>query len=78
MEVQRRRALLEGLAEHIVSEGNKGKKFSELSDEVGKSPITSPAVNDKQMMRPFRDKLFVNFVAEEGEFTWVRLVSERV
>ena len=66
-----RRALLEGLAEHIVSEGNKGKKFSELADEVGKSPITSPAVNrqtdDETFSRQAVRKLFV---AEEGEFTW--------
>ena len=63
--------MLEGLAEHIVSEGNKGKKFSALSDEVGKSPITSPAVNrqtdDETFSRQAVRKLFV---AEEGEFTW--------
>ena len=66
-----RRALLEGLAEHIVSEGNKGKKFSTLAGEVGKSPITSPAVNrqtdDETFSRQAVRKLFV---AEEGAFTW--------
>ena len=66
-----RRALLEGLAEHIVSEGNKGKKFSTLAGEVGKSPITSPAVNrqtdDETFSRQAVRKLFV---AKEGAFTW--------
>lgn len=66
-----RRALLEGLAEHMVKQGNMGEKFEVLADEVGKSPITSPALNRQADDETFsKEAVRRLFAAEEGAFTW--------
>lgn len=69
-----RRALLEGLAEHLVSQGSEGKSFSDLADSLGKTPIKSPAINRNTDNETFsRDAVRKLFSTNEDGYAWGRV-----
>ncbi len=70
-QAQERRALLEGLAEHFIEKGNQGKSLTALTNELGKSPLTSPPLLRSTSNETFsREAVAKLFETKEGHFTY--------
>jgi len=70
-QAREQRALLEGLAEHITERGNNEESFATLANELGKSPLRTPASNRATHNEIFsREAIEKLFITPKGGFAW--------